>query len=163
MCKVIYHFIPLSQLICVQSKMKSPLSLSNQICHRFYIASNAITRAYKPHLDALNLTYPQYIVMMALWEHKDVEVGQLQALTSIDSGALSLILKKLVQKDLIKVAVNPEDKRRKRVQLSTAGQELEQSAASIPAAMRCEFSLNSDQELAQLLALLDVINANFEG
>jgi len=140
--------------------MKQELNLSNQICHRFYVATNAITRAYKPYLAELDVTYPQYVVLMALWELDDIEVGKLQQVTKIDSGALTQILKKLEQKKIVRLVPSDTDRRVKLVQLTKHGSELEQSAQSIPKKLRCQFPELSGEELMQLQELLDKLNAS---
>lgn len=140
--------------------MKPQLALSNQICHRFYIATNAITRAYKPYLKQLDITYPQYLVLMALWQQDDIEVGQIQQQTKIDSGALTLILKKLVQKGLLQLLSSKQDKRVKLVKLTAAGAKMEIQAENIPQQLRCQFPELSDTEVAQLSVLLDKLNTS---
>lgn len=72
--------------------------LKNLLCHRLYTASNAITRTYRPFLEALQLTYPQYITMVALWEKDNLSVKELHKITEIDNGCLSLMLKKMLEK-----------------------------------------------------------------
>lgn len=140
--------------------MKPQLELSNQICHRFYVATNAITRAYKPYLKQLDITYPQYLVLMALWQQDDIEVGQIQQQTKVDAGALSLIMKKLVQKGLIEMISSQQDKRVKLVKLTEAGAKMESAAENIPQQLRCQFPELSDAEVNQLRSLLDKLNSS---
>ncbi|WP_462151811.1 MarR family winged helix-turn-helix transcriptional regulator [Pseudoalteromonas xiamenensis] len=144
--------------------MKHPqLLLKNQLCHRLYQASNRIVRSYRPHLTQLGLTYPQYVVMMALWEEDNVVVKDILERTTIDAGALSLILQKLSEKQLINVVAGEEDKRQKVIKLTLSGKEMSEHAAAIPAQMRCTFSDLSDDEVKQLTALLDKLNSLNEG
>lgn len=140
--------------------MNDQLKLSNQICHRFYKATNAITRAYKPYLNQLDITYPQYLVLMALWEKDSVEVSQVQQQTQIDAGALTLILKKLVAKNVIVLLSAEHDKRVKLVKLTDKGKAMESDAADIPKQLRCQFPEFSDAEINQLVILLDKLNSN---
>lgn len=140
--------------------MNDQLKLSNQICHRFYKATNAITRAYKPYLNQLDITYPQYLVLMALWEKDSIEVSQVQQQTQIDAGALTLILKKLVAKDVIVLLAAEHDKRVKLVKLTDKGRTMESDAADIPNQLRCQFPDFSDAEIRQLVLLLDKLNSN---
>lgn len=140
--------------------MKPQLALSNQICHRFYVATNAITRAYKPYLKQLDITYPQYLVLMALWQQDDIEVGQIQQQTKVDAGALTLIMKKLVQKGLIQLVAAKYDKRVKLVKLTQAGARMEDQAETIPQQLRCEFPELTDRELTELSRLLDKLNSS---
>lgn len=140
--------------------MKPQLALSNQICHRFYVATNAITRAYKPYLKQLDLTYPQYLVLMSLWQQDGIEVGLVQQQTKIDPGALTLILKKLGQKGLLQLSSSKQDKRVKLVKLTEAGAKMEAQAENIPQQLRCQFPELSDTEVAQLTVLLDKLNTS---
>lgn len=138
--------------------MAEQLKLSNQICHRLYMANNAITRAYKPHLDELGITYPQYLVMMSLWQQDKVEVGLIRNQTKIDAGALTQILKKLVQKQYILLAPSEQDKRVKLVELTSQGRKLKEKALDIPAKLKCQFPDVEKDDLIQLQILLDRLN-----
>ena len=100
--------------------MSELLKLENQLCHRFYTLSNAFTRAYRPLLKALDITYPQYVTLMALWEDDDITIAELLDRTAIDGGAMSLILKKLQDKGFLVVTKDKADKRVKRVQKKNA-------------------------------------------
>jgi MarR family transcriptional regulator, organic hydroperoxide resistance regulator len=131
------------------------LLLENQLCHRLYMASNLITRSYRPLLDNLDLTYPQYLVMMALWQEDDITVNVLQQRTQIDSGALTLVLKKMQDKSLLITEIARTDKRKKHVLLTQAGRALKRKAKDIPEKMRCAFPDVSADELEQLKQLLD--------
>ena len=134
------------------------LHLKNQICHRLYIATNGITRLYRPLLEDLNLTYPQYILMMALWEIKEASILQLQKMTKIDSGSLTLILKKLESKKYIKIKSASDDKRKKIVSLTKKGFELKEKAINIPSSMFCKINNLSEKEVTDLVKILDKIN-----
>lgn len=124
------------------------------------MATNAITRAYKPYLNQLDITYPQYLVLMALWEKDDIEISKIQRQTQIDAGALTLIMKKLVVKDIVTISVAEHDKRVKLVQLTEKGKEMELKAVAIPSSLRCQFPDFSDKEVLQLTQLLDKLNMN---
>lgn len=133
------------------------LKLKNQLCHRFYVVSNAFTRAYRPFLEHLNLTYPQYVVMMSLWEEDAVDIGMLQKRTCIDSGALTLILKKMAQKNIIQITASHKDKRRKIITLSDEGKTLKTSALNYPDRLGCnDLDLNKS-DVKDCIALLDTI------
>ncbi|MEP1385392.1 MAG: MarR family winged helix-turn-helix transcriptional regulator [Paraglaciecola sp.] len=136
------------------------LKLSNQICHRYYVASNAITRAYRPLLDKLGITYPQYVVLMALWETDNVDVKFIKQKTQIDGGALSLILKKLCDKSLIEVTASEQDKRIKHVKLTANGWQMQQDASSIPDQLACQVKNISEEEFTLLKVLTDKVIAN---
>lgn len=140
-------------------KNSEKLKLGNQICHRLYVASNAIVRAYRPFLEHLNLTYPQYVVMMGLWENDGVEVSQLQQQTLIDGGALTLILKKLQAKNMIDICACQEDRRRKHIHLSRQGQDLKQDALKYLHQKECQAGALNETELAQLSSSLDKLTS----
>ena len=78
-------------------KVEDMLKLENQLCFSLYVTSKEIVNAYRPYLEPLDLTYTQYIVMMALWEYKDMAVKELGHLLMLDSGTLTPLLKKLVK------------------------------------------------------------------
>ncbi|MDB1144843.1 MAG: MarR family winged helix-turn-helix transcriptional regulator [Alcaligenaceae bacterium] len=138
--------------------MKNDQLLGNQLCHRLYFLSNAITRRYKPLLDRINLTYPQYVVMMALWEVDNVTVGELHRKTQIDNGCLSLVLKKMVNKKVISLVPNEKDRRVKHVRLTQAGRDLQQLAQQERLSLSAE--LLSEEEFNQLVGLLDKLSGS---
>lgn len=142
--------------------MSEALKLKNQLCHRLYKASNAITRAYRPLLSPLGLTYPQYVVMMSLWEQDDVAVQDLIAHTQIDGGSLTQILTKLQHKAWLSLARDPEDGRKRRVKLTAAGQALQLEARQVPERMVCQLQNLSVEESYQLASLLDRLTAGLD-
>lgn len=132
------------------------LTLDKQLCHRLYVTSNAVTRASRPVLEAIDLTYSQYVVMMALWEEDALSVGELQQKTLIDSGCLSLMLKKMVSKDLIKLVASQADKRSKVVYLTEAGLALKAIAQSERDKLHAvQTTLLTTEEFETLTQLLD--------
>ena len=137
--------------------MYEQLRLSNQICHRLYVASNSVTRAYRPLLNELDITYPQYVVMMALWQNDDIEVGKVQALTKIDAGALTQILKKLVDKKFLQLTPTEEDKRIKRVRLTPIGSALQEKASDIPIKLMCNLDGVDSADIQKLKHILDMV------
>jgi DNA-binding MarR family transcriptional regulator len=112
------------------------LKLENQLCHRFYTLSNAFTRAYRPLLKALDITYPQYITLMALWEANNITIAELLERTAIDGGAMTLILKKLNEKQFLTIEKDEHDKRVKRVMLTEEGKSKKHIAQDVPSQMR---------------------------
>lgn len=138
--------------------MKHPqLKLDNQICHRLYMASNGLTRTYRDSLADLNLTYPQYVVMMALWENDGISITALLEKTAIDGSAMTQILKKMDDKQLLSIVKDEQDKRKRVVKLSSNGQQLQSKAAKIPEHIRCHFPSLNDTEANQLVHLIDKI------
>ncbi len=108
------------------------LMLDNQLCFALYSASLAMTKLYKPLLAALGLTYPQYLVMLVLWEHGAVTVSELGARLCLDSGTLTPLLKRMESAQLLQRARSTEDERRVQVTLSAAGRKLKARAARVP-------------------------------
>lgn len=126
-----------------------PLLLQNQLCHSLYSATNALVRAYRPLLEPLDLTYPQYLVMLALWEADEVAIKQLVSKTRLDSGTLTPILKRLEQKGLIERRKGETDERQWLMCLTVSGRDLRQQAEDIPHRLWCM----ADMELEQARAL----------
>jgi len=137
--------------------MKYPqLKLDNQLCHRLYMASNGIARAYRDSLNQLDLTYPQYVVMMALWEKDQISIAE----TAIDGGAMTQILKKMSDKALLSITKDSQDKRKRLVQLEAKGKAMQDQAADIPSQIRCRFPSINEQQALQLIELLDLVNSD---
>ena len=133
------------------------LKLKNQLCHRLYMASNSIARAYREPLSALNITYPQYVVMMALWEQDQITIAELLVETAIDGGAMTQILKKMSDKGLLEIIKDEQDKRKRLVQLTPEGQALKKKAANIPKQIKCNFTSIDSGQVEQLMQLLDLV------
>ncbi|ROV56003.1 MarR family winged helix-turn-helix transcriptional regulator [Neisseria chenwenguii] len=112
--------------------MYEQLKLNNQLCFPLYALSKEITRRYTPFLDALDLTYPQYLVMMVLWEHGEQSVSEIGAKLYLDSGTLTPLLKRLQAKGLIERRRSSTDERSVKIRLTKTGQGLEHQAAAVP-------------------------------
>src|SRR6201985_1753832 len=102
------------------------LRLDNQICFAIYSAAHAFNRVYKPLLDRLGLTYPQYLVMLALWERDGVPLKEIGERLFLDSGTLTPLLKRLEAAPLVKRTRSREDERQVLVALTTQGQALKE-------------------------------------
>ena len=139
--------------------MSETLKLENQLCHRFYLLSNAFTRAYRPLLEKLDITYSQYLVLMALWEKDDITIASLLQKTGIDGGAMSPILKRLSQKEYLTVEKDENDKRVKLVKLTDRGNSLKQEAETIPTQMMCKLNNMSLEQAKELIETLDTLKA----
>ncbi|MDB5733029.1 MAG: transcriptional regulator, MarR family [Variovorax sp.] len=138
------------------------LRLDNQLCFAVYSTSLAMTRLYKPLLDKLGLTYPQYLVMLALWEHDGSMVSELGERLSLDSGTLTPLLKRLEAHGHVSRLRDVADERRVRVTLTAAGRKLKARAAGVPGCLLAASQCSLD-ELAgltrQLQALRDRMKA----
>ena len=126
----------------------NPLLLQNQLCHSLYSASNALVRAYRPLLEPLGLTYPQYLVMLALWEADQVAIKQLVSQTRLDSGTLTPILKRLEQKGLVVRRRSACDERQWLIELTEEGRALRQQAEGIPRRLWCMSQMTLEQARA---------------
>jgi DNA-binding MarR family transcriptional regulator len=125
------------------------LLLDNQVCFALYSASLAMTKLYKPLLDNIGLTYPQYLVMMVLWEQDGLGVSELGERLFLDSGTLTPLLKRLESAGLLSRLRDAQDERRLRIRLSPAGRTLRDRAQAIPTCV-----LQSTQcTLPELIAL----------
>ncbi|WP_019645203.1 MarR family winged helix-turn-helix transcriptional regulator [Novispirillum itersonii] len=138
------------------------LRLDQQVCFPLYAASNALTRAYRPVLAPLDLTYPQYLVMLVLWERDGLSVGDLGQRLRLDSGTLTPLLKRMEAAGLLSRQRASDDERRVEIHLTEAGRTLRQAATAVPPQMLCAMGLSID-ELKSLKAglesLLDRLDA----
>ncbi len=129
------------------------LKLENQICFPLYACSKEIIKRYKPFLDALDLTYTQYITMMVLWEKIEMNVKELGKYLFLDSGTLTPVLKKLESKGYISRTRMKTDERNVILRITNSGLALREQAVQIPAKMsRC--IKMEPQEAMQLYSLL---------
>jgi DNA-binding MarR family transcriptional regulator len=108
------------------------LLLDNQLCFAVYSASLAMTRLYKPLLEKLQLTYPQYLVMLALWEQDGPMVSALGERLSLDSGTLTPLLKRLEASGFVTRVRDVADERRVHIMLTSTGRKLKARAAGVP-------------------------------
>ena len=111
----------------------SALRLDNQLCFALYSASLAMTKVYKPLLEALDLTYPQYLAMLVLWEQDGASVSALGDRLFLDSGTLTPLLKRMEEKGLLRRQRSAQDERRVEVFLTAPGTALKAQAARVPA------------------------------
>ena len=114
-----------------------PLALENQFCFALYSASLAMTKTYKPFLDKLGLTYPQYLVMLVLWQQDDVLVKTIGEKLFLDSGTLTPLLKRLEASSLIQRTRDESDERQVRITLTKEGRALRKKAQCIPHDVLC--------------------------
>src|SRR5689334_7815420 len=118
------------------SRLPAPsIALDDQLCFALYAASRAVTARYRPMLEAIGLTYPQYLVMMLLWEQDNQTVGQLGNRLALDSGTLSPLLKRLTAAGLVTRHRRIEDERSVSIALTDAGRALRERAFAISESM----------------------------
>lgn len=132
------------------------LRLDRQLCFAVYAATHAITRAYKPMLDALGVTYPQYLVLMVLWETDDQTVKAIGERLLLDSGTLTPLLKRMAAAGLLARRRDAADERQVRVALTDAGRALRETALAADNPLLCHGG-RSPEDLAALRAELTAL------
>ena len=120
------------------------LKLENQLCFPFYAVSRLITRAYQDDLDALGITYPQYLVMMVMWEHEELSVIEIGEKLILNTNTITPLLKRMESMELLTRIPSETDHRKVMVKLTKKGKKMEEAAVEIP--MRLVQKLNIDVE-----------------
>ena len=136
--------------------MEDLLKISNQICFPIYALSKEIVNMYRPLLDKLGLTYPQYLVMMVLWENNFLSVGQIGEALRLDTGTLTPLLKRLEAKELVLRRRSNLDERIVIVSLTDKGKDLKSEATCVPAELAKKIDLPA-HEVKQLRELIHKI------
>ena len=131
------------------------LKIDNFVCFALYSAGHAFTRLYKPLLEPLGLTYPQYLVMAVLWENDGRTVGEIGEKLLLESSTLTPLLKRLETAGLVRRTRDRDDERVVRIQLTPEGTALKQKAVGIPQAIGCSTSLS----IPEVMKLTDDIKA----
>lgn len=133
------------------------LKLENQLCFPLYAASREVIRRCRPHLDALGLTYTQYITMMVFWEEKTINVKKLGEKLFLDSGTLTPLLKSLEAKGFVRRYRSPKDERVLMVDITEKGEALRARAASIPARVAGCINLAPEEALSLYRILYKIL------
>jgi len=139
-----------------------PLRLDNQICFAVYSAAHAFNRVYKPLLDRLGLTYPQYLVMLVLWERDGVPLRDIGEKLFLDSGTLTPLLKRLEAAQLVRRTRGTEDERQVLIALTPQGHALKEKARAVPQSILAASDCSAAQLVAmknEIVALRDRLNA----
>lgn len=132
--------------------------LDDQLCFALYAATNTVTRFYRPLLKAIGLTYPQYLILLVLWEHRSQRLGEIANRLSLAAHAVSPIVDRLEDAGLVRRLGDEGDGRVVHVELTEAGSALESEAAAIQEDVRCRTMLDDDEVerlRAQLISLVD--------
>ncbi|MEA5257313.1 MarR family transcriptional regulator [Arcicella aquatica] len=135
------------------------LKLENQVCFPVYALSRHITSLYRPHLEKMGLTYPQYLVMLVLWEHHQVTVKELGKKLWLDSGTLTPLLKRLIENGLVTKNRSGVDERLVDITITEKGKDLKEQALLLPYTLIKELETDEEQFLmlkAQIDKLLEV-------
>ncbi len=144
-----------------QLRDSNPLQLDQQLCFALYSAARLIVQAYNPLLLDLGITYPQYLVMLVLWQNDGLSVNEIGSHLLLDSGTLSPLLKKLEQKSLVKKYRQDKDERVVKIQLTSAGKTLQKKAVKIPDTMFCQLAMNQ-KDFSLLRSQLQQLSKNLE-
>ncbi|MEO8322095.1 MAG: MarR family transcriptional regulator [Bradyrhizobium sp.] len=139
-----------------------PLQLDNQICFAIYSTAHAFNRVYKPLLDRLGLTYPQYLVMLVLWERDGVPLKDIGERLFLDSGTLTPLLKRLEAAELLKRTRSTKDERQVLIALTAKGQALKEKARAVPEGILASSACSLGELSAirnDVVALRDRLNA----
>ncbi|MCC9043834.1 MarR family transcriptional regulator [Myroides sp. M-43] len=129
--------------------MKDSLELENQVCFPIYALAKEIISQYRPYLEALDITYPQYLVLMVLWKEKEQTVGQLGEKVFLDSGTLTPLLKRMEQKQMVVRTRSLEDERVVKLSLTAKGISLKEKAKDIPQRLMESMQV-TEQEIIEL-------------
>lgn len=140
-----------------------PLRLDRQVCFPLYAATNLINRLYTPVLRPLGLTYPQYLVLLVLWEEQPQTVGTLGARLHLDSGTLTPLLKRMERAGLVERARDPDDERRVQVTLTDRGAMLRTEALHVPATLGRGYDAETIADLRERVAALVALLAQRDG
>src|SRR3954464_8097109 len=138
------------------------LRLDHPVCFAVYFAAHAFNRVYKPLLDKLGLTYPQYLVMLVLWERDGVPVKDIGERLFLDSGTLTPLLKRLEAAELIKRSRGTEDERQVLIALTARGESLREKARAVPQSILAASACSVGELVAmknEIVALRDRLNA----
>ena len=138
-----------------------PLLLKDQLCFSLYAASRSVTALYRPLLDELGLTYPQYLVLLVLWERGESPVKDLGAALQLDYGTLSPLLKRLEANGLVRRARRADDERSVAVALTEEGLALRDRALSVPPVIGTAMGLR-EEEFAALRGLLTKLTSSVQ-
>jgi len=139
--------------------MEDYLKLDKQLCFSVYVLHREIMQAYRPILNGIGLTYPQYIAMMALWEKDNVTVNQLGEILQLDSGTLTPLLKRLESKSYLTRTRSKEDERVVKIKLTEKGHQLKEKASCVPVQILESLHLSLD-DMKQLKTLSDKVVQN---
>jgi DNA-binding MarR family transcriptional regulator len=129
----------------VDPRQVDPLALESQICFALSVASRSVVSAYRPVLEPMGLTHPQYLVMLALWERQPLALRDLAGLLRLDPGTLSPLVKRLEAQGLVTRARSVDDERALSIELTPAGAALRRQAESIPERMMARLEVTRDE------------------
>lgn len=156
------------QYICTviyKSIMSEQLKLTNQVCFPVYTLAKEVISLYRPILKELDLTYPQYLVMLVLWEEGNQNVSEIGSKLNLDSGTLTPLLKRLEQKKLLERKREVTDERVVKINLTEHGKNIQEKAACVPSLIMTSLNISTDKltELKNIIEhILNQINKKDE-
>jgi DNA-binding MarR family transcriptional regulator len=150
--------IKLGEIVKQTTKMDdAQLKLSSQVCFPVYSASRLITKAYKPYLDEMGITYPQYLVLLVLWENDSLSVNQITEKLLLNTNTLSPLLKRMEKMELLQRNRSETDERSVIVQLTEKGKNLKDQAKPIPEQL-IKILLTENIKISDVLQLKEMLN-----
>lgn len=139
--------------------MYNQLKLENQLCFRLYTAARLVTNAYRPFFEPLGITYPQYLVLMVLWEHDNLTISEISSKLDLETNTLTPLLQRMEKQGLVVRVRGVVDGRQRLVSLTKAGKAMEERCKDIPTCLMHGMLSNSDenalQDMMALAPLLD--------
>ena len=143
-------------------KKYEALKLENQLCFPLYAAAREVVKRYRPYLDAIGLTYTQYIAMMVMWEQKEITVKALGEKLFLDSGTMTPVLKSLEAKGYVVRKRSTTDERSVSVILTENGEKLKETAVEIPAKVAGCVGLSAEEGLQLYKILYKILGSEDE-
>lgn len=139
--------------------MYNQLKLENQLCFRLYTAARLVTNAYRPFFEPLGITYPQYLVLMVLWEHDNLTISEISSKLDLETNTLTPLLQRMEKQGHVVRVRGAVDGRQRLVSLTKAGKAMEERCKDIPTCLMYGMLSNSDenalQDMMALAPLLD--------
>lgn len=136
-----------------------PLLLERQVCFALSVASRSVIGAYKPVLDPLGITHPQYLVLLALWEHQQLSLNELAGLLSQEPSTLSPLVKRLEREGLVARVRSTSDERKLEITLTDAGQALRERARAVPIEMARRLGMSVEELTGIHQSMLRLVDA----
>ncbi len=143
----------------VTAPLTDPLLLDNQLCYALYAAAHRMTKSYRPMLERMGLTYPQYLVLLVLWETDGITVSEIGRRLRLDSGTLTPVLKRLEGAGFLLRNRRRSDEREVEIALTLKGQSLRAEAAAVRESVMCQLNM-SEPEVQAMRADLNALIAN---
>nr|WP_301288887.1 MULTISPECIES: MarR family transcriptional regulator [Methylorubrum] len=139
--------------------MRDPLLLDNQLCYALYAAAHRMTKSYRPMLERMGLTYPQYLVLLVLWENDGITVSEIGRRLRLDSGTLTPVLKRLETSGLLNRSRRQSDEREVEIALTDQGRALRSEAITVRQSVMCQLNM-SEPEIQAMRADLNALIEN---